>query len=85
MQNIIRQSIGGVKNMLGNLVTFVTGNGDESNDNDSNGSSCEEIDCNSDCSQCDSNNRSISLISSKNSHCNHRMANNDEDKENMPN
>ncbi|CDW73621.1 UNKNOWN [Stylonychia lemnae] len=85
MQNIIRQSIGGVKNILGNIVTFVTGNNDESNDQDSYASSCEEIDCKSDCSQCDSNNRSISMVSSKNSHTNHGLRNDDEDKENMPN
>lgn len=74
-----------MKNILGNIVTFVTGNNYENNDSDSYASSCEEIDCKSDCSQCDSNNRSISMISSKNSHMNQGLRNDDEDKENMPN
>eukprot|EP00347_Sterkiella_histriomuscorum_P001119 403373252 len=61
----IRASLDGFKNLVSHAITYVAG-ADES-DQMSYVSSCEEVSCKSDCSACDSENRPISLPSSKNS------------------
>lgn len=57
--NRIRQSFDGIKNMVTNVIAFVAGDGD-----DSSLSSGEIVECDSDCSQCCSDNDSISMNSS---------------------
>lgn len=63
----IRTSLDGFKNIVANAIAFVSGAGEGANDDISYSSSCEQVDCKSDCSVCDSNNRSISMASSKHS------------------
>jgi hypothetical protein len=58
--NRIRQSFDGLKSMMSNVIAFVAG----ANDEDSSQSSGEIIECDSDCSQCCSENQSISLAES---------------------
>lgn len=55
--NKIRQSYDGIKSMVTNVIAFVAGN----NDSDSSLSSAEVVECGSDCSQCCSENGSISM------------------------
>ena len=77
MERIILNSYGGFKNIMANVIAYVSKatmkrkcehnkNNDYEDyfDDDSN---CEDIDCQSDCSLCHSENRSISLQSSKHS------------------
>lgn len=66
--NRIRQSFDGIKSMVTNVIQFVAGNNDEPSD--SSLSSGEIIECDSDCSECASENQSISMNSSSR-HSNH--------------
>ena len=56
----LKCSIGGLKNAVQNVIGFMVGNNDESGYSFN---SVEVIDCESDCSNCNSDNRSISLAS----------------------
>lgn len=62
-----RTSYEGIKNLVTNAFAYVVKQCEHGFHDHSDGSSCSEIDCQSDCSICDSNNRSISLCSSKRS------------------
>lgn len=57
--NRIRQSYDGIKNMVTNVIAFVAGANDEPSD--SSASSGEIIQCDSDCSQCCSQDDSGSI------------------------
>lgn len=60
-----KQSLGGLKNAVTNVIDFMVGNNDELYDDSL--SSAEVIDCESDCSNCNSDIRPISLASSNSS------------------
>ena len=61
--NKLRQSYDGLKNIVTNVIAFVAGNNDENSE--SSLSSGEVVECNSDCSQCQSDSEgSISMNSS---------------------
>ena len=57
--NRIRQSFDGLKSMMNNVIAFVAGGHD-----DDSLSSAEVVECDSDCSQCCSENQSISMAES---------------------
>ena len=57
--NKLRQSYDGIKCMVTNVIAFVAGNNDDPSD--SSLSSGEIVECDSDCSQCGSDSKSISM------------------------
>jgi len=62
--NRIRQSFDGLKNMVTNVIAYVAGANDDPNSSLSSG---EIVECDSDCSQCCSENRSISMAAASSS------------------
>lgn len=75
--NKLRQSYDGIKCMVTNVIAFVAGNNDEPSD--SSLSSGEIVECDSDCSQCGSDSKSISMNgSSSHNHSKHLKQGNEE-------
>ena len=62
--NRIRQSFDGLKNIVTNVIAYVAGANDDPNSSLSSG---EIVECDSDCSQCCSENRSISMAEASSS------------------
>jgi ssRNA-specific RNase YbeY (16S rRNA maturation enzyme) len=50
--NRIRQSFDGIKSMVTNVISFVAGQNEQDQSNDSSLSSGEIVECDSDCSEC---------------------------------